>query len=459
MLAIVGLLAADEARVWARGVEYLLAAVGGARHLSRIRRDGGPAWPAFWVLIASCAGYAASNAVRALAPGAAAGETLNAVASVLLLVAGITFVRRIRPGQGLPVLLDGLIVGVMAVLLLREVGVVTGDTDTARTTTSVLLVMGLVGTAMWLRAVATDPSAPVRLFALAAGIAIPGIAMAAVLGIGPVRPRWVDVWTLTSSAVLVRALTHPQLRTLDPSPAPPYRRVTAGAVALMLLTLSVGPGLVWVRAVTGRAPDAFLAWGLTLLTALWVARFAVMLAARDLRHGRLDRQLRTDHLTQVRSRAGVLDLLEDRLTARGRAPGAHDHVGVLLVDVDGFKGVNDTHGHLIGDRVLVGLARALEAAAGDDGVVGRLSGDEFAVVVLRDHEAVCERVRRTMAEGVVIADDADGRAVVRVRASVGAASTREEPDATPLVLLHRADEAMYEAKRLHGTTRGLADRG
>ncbi len=109
---------------------------------------------------------------------------------------------------------------------------------------------------------------------------------------------------------------------------------------------------------------------------------------------------------------------------------------LLAIDVDGFKAVNDTYGHQAGDRLLVGLARALEAALRQGDELYRIGGDEFVAVieVNRPEEAV--RIAERLAE----AARGTGRTI-----SVGVALPR--PGESPEQTLRRADQALYAVKR------------
>ncbi|MGN9778624.1 diguanylate cyclase [Micromonospora sp. H33] len=111
---------------------------------------------------------------------------------------------------------------------------------------------------------------------------------------------------------------------------------------------------------------------------------------------------------------------------------------LLAIDVDGFKSVNDTYGHQAGDRVLVGLARALEGALRHGDELYRIGGDEFVAVieVNRPEEAV------RIAERLTEAARRIGRTI-----SVGVALPR--PGESPDLTLRRADQALYAVKR-HG---------
>jgi diguanylate cyclase (GGDEF)-like protein len=164
-----------------------------------------------------------------------------------------------------------------------------------------------------------------------------------------------------------------------------------------------------------------------------------------------------DPLTGIANRAGL-----QAAAAAAAAPGGRAWLGVVLVDLDGFKPVNDTHGHAAGDAVLVEVARRL-AGIGPAGVrvAARLGGDEFAVLVggLPAGErpaavavlAVAERVYAALVEPYVL----PGGGSLRVGASVGAAVAPAGPDPTPALpgVLAAADLAMYGAKHAGGGVR------
>lgn len=144
-------------------------------------------------------------------------------------------------------------------------------------------------------------------------------------------------------------------------------------------------------------------------------------------------QTRTDPLTGLANRRAFSAALATELDA-GRA------CCVAIIDIDHFKVVNDVHGHLVGDRVLAEVAGQLRAAGGGHGTIARYGGEEF-VWLLPEVTAVqaklqCEYLR----EAVHHASES-----LPVTISIGlAAWNREEPLAS---LMHRADQALYAAKR------------
>ncbi|MEU0249722.1 sensor domain-containing diguanylate cyclase [Streptomyces sp. NPDC006235] len=120
---------------------------------------------------------------------------------------------------------------------------------------------------------------------------------------------------------------------------------------------------------------------------------------------------------------------------------------VLFMDLDGFKAVNDSAGHAVGDALLIHAARRIQASVRAEDTVARLGGDEFAALLEGEagaHPArtqdVAERILSALTQPYQIA----GKEAL-VSASIGMAVAL--PDVTPDELLHQADEAMYEAKR------------
>ncbi|HUK35799.1 MAG TPA: MASE1 domain-containing protein [Vicinamibacterales bacterium] len=154
-----------------------------------------------------------------------------------------------------------------------------------------------------------------------------------------------------------------------------------------------------------------------------------------------------DGLTNVLNNAAFMERLT--LAARQANVGGRHDIAVLFVDLNKFKGINDRFGHIVGDRLLVAIARRLRAAVRPHDSVGRLGGDEFAVLLEHvtgqtDVETVVQRVQRAMDE----AFNVDGQEIC-ASVSVGIAlASKDGP--RPEDLLRAADSAMYDVKTGRG---------
>jgi diguanylate cyclase (GGDEF)-like protein len=154
-----------------------------------------------------------------------------------------------------------------------------------------------------------------------------------------------------------------------------------------------------------------------------------------------------DPLTQLANRTAFMHKLEDCLAAAQRAG---TRCAVMFLDLDGFKQVNDAHGHEAGDTVLCEVARRIQASVREEDMVARLGGDEFAVLLDQIEDAqVCMRVAQRILDiaglPVLLREDVE----TCVRASVGIAVC---PDSAHSIdaLLRAADAAMYSAKARGG---------
>ncbi len=149
-----------------------------------------------------------------------------------------------------------------------------------------------------------------------------------------------------------------------------------------------------------------------------------------------------DVLTELPNRLRMRELLGEALLS-ARATG--QACCIMMLDLDGFKRVNDTFGHPKGDAVLKTVASRLVAAVGSLGIVGRLGGDEFGVVL---HDARSRRAVRDLADALVATVSEPyllDKAAVRIGLSIGSASGPLDGD-TIDELIRKADLALYEAK-------------
>jgi len=151
-----------------------------------------------------------------------------------------------------------------------------------------------------------------------------------------------------------------------------------------------------------------------------------------------------DNLTRVCSRGVALDAISREEARQVRDKSSF---GVILVDLDHFKSINDTYGHMCGDTVLKEAARRMTGCARPYDTVGRYGGEEFLIVVASADEsitlALAERVRIAICSQPFATDSGD----VHVTASFGVAASSIVRPLSSKELLQLADEALYRAKR------------
>jgi diguanylate cyclase (GGDEF)-like protein len=202
---------------------------------------------------------------------------------------------------------------------------------------------------------------------------------------------------------------------------------------------------------------------ISTVTLLFALPF-ISLLQRSLRHTRLLRDARADSKTGLLN-AGTWD--HEATTEVARAVRTKSPLAIAMLDIDRFKSINDTYGHLLGDQVIKEIAYALKTLLREYDVAGRFGGEEFALLLPQtravDALRIAERVRANVAGLCIIAPGAAGGERVHVTVSIGVAaldagSTRELPD-----LLAAADAALYRAKaggrdqvQMISTTRGLS---
>ncbi|MBT9522442.1 MAG: diguanylate cyclase [Dechloromonas sp.] len=161
---------------------------------------------------------------------------------------------------------------------------------------------------------------------------------------------------------------------------------------------------------------------------------------------RLAEMAHHDMLTGLPNRRLIDERLENELH---RIQRNHLGLALLFLDLDGFKPVNDTHGHGIGDRVLAEIARRLQAIVRDVDTVARLGGDEFLILLTdtekpqKAAERVAQKCIAALSEAIVIND-----LLIHVGVSIGIATCSAEQAVTTTVkqLVSQADNAMYRAK-------------
>jgi diguanylate cyclase (GGDEF)-like protein len=151
-----------------------------------------------------------------------------------------------------------------------------------------------------------------------------------------------------------------------------------------------------------------------------------------------------DSLTGLHLRDYFFRRFEEEYTRAKRYSGAFS---ILMLDLDGFKEINDRQGHLAGDRYLRALGAAIKGRMRGADLACRYGGDEFCVLLpetdLAGARPIAERLRQALAHLVVDVDDASLRTTV----SIGIASYPEHDTGEIKGLLLRADQALYQAKR------------
>lgn len=158
----------------------------------------------------------------------------------------------------------------------------------------------------------------------------------------------------------------------------------------------------------------------------------------------LREQATRDGLTGLWNRRTIFEMLGKELarSERLKAP-----VGIIMADMDRFKSINDTYGHLVGDTVLQHAARVLSQGVRDYDHVGRYGGEEFLIVLSgcngEQARALCERLRKAVEAGRIPI----GEETLGVTSSFGIAWTATPKASELMALVRAADEALYRAKQ------------
>ncbi len=149
-----------------------------------------------------------------------------------------------------------------------------------------------------------------------------------------------------------------------------------------------------------------------------------------------------DELTRVFNRRTLTERLEQE---RSRAERTKAPLSVAMMDLDHFKVVNDTHGHGVGDEVLRMFAATIQSAMRDTDVFGRYGGEEFLLILTATAPGEAGPALERLRAGIESADWGSVKPGLSVTVSMGVAGLRK--DESPGQLLHRADTALYDAKR------------
>ncbi|WP_291158871.1 GGDEF domain-containing protein [Gemmatimonas sp. UBA7669] len=158
---------------------------------------------------------------------------------------------------------------------------------------------------------------------------------------------------------------------------------------------------------------------------------------------RLRRASLTDDLTRLYNRRGFLALAEQQLRVARRQ--GKDAV-VMYADMDGFKQLNDTYGHAVGDRALQAVSRLLQSTVRDCDVVARLGGDEFTILALAADGVGARIIQKRIEERLALLN-ASGAFPATIALTIGHTRVRPGDTASVPELLARADQLLYARKR------------
>lgn len=164
---------------------------------------------------------------------------------------------------------------------------------------------------------------------------------------------------------------------------------------------------------------------------------------------RLHQEASIDQLTGLMNYAGLMESLEHQVNAahanqHKNQKGLSGNMCLIMIDLDLFKKINDTHGHVVGDFVLRHVASRLQAAVRDFDIVGRFGGEEFVIIMANTDLELATVIAERVRNGVMNTPLHLKELTIPVTISLGVAMLR--PDERKESLLERADVAMYEAK-------------
>ena len=264
------------------------------------------------------------------------------------------------------------------------------------------------------------------------------------------------VWTiLVTVAVLVKSVLNKTMIMIAVKATDPGATIRTEMLAREPLYNDVAEICISILVTYGVATNPLLAPA---------ALPVVTLLQRSLRHAQLVTDSRAD------SKTGLLNAATWEREAAievARAVRTQSPLAIAMVDIDKFKAINDTYGHLVGDQVLKEIANTLNTLLRDYDLAGRFGGEEFSLLLPQtravDAFRIAERVRSNIAGLSIIAPGATGGERVQVTVSIGVAALDSGSKRELSELVAAADAALYRAKdggrdqvQMISTTRGLS---
>jgi diguanylate cyclase (GGDEF)-like protein len=184
---------------------------------------------------------------------------------------------------------------------------------------------------------------------------------------------------------------------------------------------------------------------ITFVVAIFSARLVRALQLQENRRIELTLLATTDSLTGALNRRRFVEVGMEEFS---RSKRYDNPMSLLMLDIDHFKNINDTWGHAAGDKILKALTETINSITREPDGIGRLGGEEFAVILpetdLTDAAVIAERMRYAVHESTSVSVDA-GKSV-RVTVSIGVAALNSN-DVSFDDILSRADDCLYNAKK------------
>ncbi|MBU2671004.1 EAL domain-containing protein [Actinoplanes bogorensis] len=374
---------------------------------------------------------------------------LATVPGYVLLVAFLAVLLRQRQSLERHALLDGLIAcvaGALVVILLlaAPAAAVTGRPAAESVLAGLYPLVDVVVVLLVVNLTFTTTTWPVSLVTLLGGMIslLAGDLAYAIIGITGLTyasPAF-DVPFLVAYVLIGVTALHPSVTRLGQASRPPVQAWSAGRIALLAPALASPFVLLLVLADSTRAERVTIAVAGTLIAALLLARAVTAVRSQVAAQRRAEHQAMHDALTGLPNRYLITEEV-------ARMLGGSEPVWVFLLDLDGFKYVNDGWGHDTGDQLVIEVGRRLRECVPDDVAVAALGGDEFMLAALRDEEHA-----RTLTADIqncfsrtfgVRGTELTMTCSMGIASATGAAG---RPGDVAEALMRDADTAMYRAK-------------